>query len=158
MDRLGTRPDPDAVEAVLTWILPKTEHQLMSFLGFANYYMEFIKGYVDKVYPMQQFIGQKGKNFTWNKAAEESFQRIKKELCEVPVLGMPTGKDIYVLDTDASVVAVSGIFHQEQEWNRKTVLRPIAYGSKVLRDWAMKYGAPKAEMYAVVTFVEKYRT
>ena len=35
--------------------------------------------------------------------------------------------------------------------------RPIAYGSKVLKDTEMKYGAPKAEMFAVVTFVEKYR-
>ena len=63
---------------------------------------------------------------------------------------------MYVLDTDASVVAISGILHQEQEWNGRTVLRPIAYGSKVLSDTEMKYGAPKAEMFAVVTFVEKY--
>ena len=41
------------------------------------------------------------------------------------------------------------------EW--RTILRPIAYGSKVLSDTEMKYGAPKAEMFAVVTFVEKYR-
>ena len=99
----------------------------------------------------------KGKKFTWNNAAEESFQRIKKELCKAPVLGMPTEKGMYVLDTDASVVAISGILHQEQEWNGKTVLRPISYGSKVLSDTEMKYGAPKAEMFAVVTFVEKYR-
>ena len=70
---------------------------------------------------------------------------------------MPTEKGMYVLDTDASVVAISGILHQEQEWNGKTVLRPIAYGSKVLSDTEIQYGAPKAEMFAVVTFVEKYR-
>ena len=78
----------------------------------------------------------KGKKFTWNNAAEESFQRIKKELCEAPVLGMPTEKG-----TEKGI----------------TVLRPIAYGSKVLSDTEMKYGAPKAEMFAVVTFVDKYR-
>ena len=155
VDKHGIRPDPDAVEAVLTWKSPKTEHQLMSFLGFANYYREFVKGYADKVYPMQQLMRHKGKKFTWNNAAEESFQRIKKELCEAPVLGMPTEKGMYVLDMDASVVAISGILHQEQEWNRKTVLRPIAYGSKVLSDTEMKYGAPKAEMFAVVTLVQK---
>ena len=33
--------------------------------------------------------------------------------------------------------------------------RPIAY--KVLSDTKMKHGAPKAEIFAVVTFVEKYR-
>ena len=70
---------------------------------------------------------------------------------------MPTDKGMYVLDTDASVVAISGILHQEQQWNENTVLRPIANGSKVLSDTEMKYGAPKAEMFTVVTFVEKDR-
>ena len=56
------RPDPEAVEAVLTWKAPKTDTQLMSFLGFANYYREFIKGYADKIYPMQQLMRNKGKN------------------------------------------------------------------------------------------------
>ena len=60
---------------------------------------------------------------------------------------------MYGLDSDASVVAISGILHQEQELNGRTVFRPIAYGSKVLSDTEMKYGAPKAKMFAVVTFV-----
>ena len=99
-----------------------------------------------------------GKEIHVEHAAEDSFQRKKKELCEAPVPGIATEKAMYMLDTDASVVAISGILHQVQEWNGKTVLRPIGYGSKVLTDTEMKYGAPKAEMFAVVTFVEKYRT
>ena len=157
VDRYGVRPDPEAVEAVLTWKAPRTDTQLLSFLGFANYYREFIKGYADKVYPMQKLMRNKGKKFEWNDEAQVAFENIKRELCVAPVLGMRTEKGMYVLDTDASVVHISGILHQEQEWNGKTVLRPIAYGSKVLSDTDMKYGAPKAEMFAVVTFVEKYR-
>ena len=157
MDRHGVRLDPEAVEAVLTWKASRTDTQLMSFLGFANYYREFIKGYADKVYPMQKLMRNKGKKFEWNEEAQAAFENIKRELCEAPVLGMPIEKGMYVLDTDASVVAISGILHQEQEWNGGTVLRPNAYGRKVLIDTEMKYGAPKAEMFAVVTFVEKYR-
>ena len=157
VDKHGVRPDPAAVEAVLTWKAPKIDTQLMSFLGFANYYREFIKGYAEKIYPMQRLMRNKGKKFTWTDQAQVSFENIKRELCEAPVLGMPTEKGMFVLDTDASVVAISGIFHQEQEWNGTTILRPIAYGSKVLSDTEMKYGAPKAEMFAVITFVEKYR-
>ena len=70
---------------------------------------------------------------------------------------MPTVKGMFVLDADASVLAISGILHQQQEWNVRTVLRPIAYGSKVLSDTEMNYGAPKAEMFALITFVESYR-
>ena len=71
---------------------------------------------------------------------------------------MPTEKGMYVMDTDASVVAISDILHQEEKMNERIVLRPIAYGSKVFSVTEMKYGAPKAEMFAVATFVEKYRT
>ena len=117
VDKHGVRPDPEAVEAVLTWKAPKTDTQLMSFLGFANYYREFIKGYADKIYPMQRLMRNKGKKFTWTDEAQVSFENIKRELCEAPVLGMPTEKGMFVLDTDASVVAISGILHQEQEWN-----------------------------------------
>ena len=109
------------------------------------------------VYPMQQLMRHKGKKFTWNNAPEDSLQRIKRELCEASVLSMPIENWMYVLDTDASLVAISGIFHQEQEWNGKTLLRPIAYKSKVLIHTEMKYEAPKSEMILVVTFVENYR-
>ena len=71
---------------------------------------------------------------------------------------MPIEKGMFVLDTDASVVAISGILHQEQERNEKTVLRPIAYGSKVLSDTEMKCRAQKVDMFAIITFVEKYRS
>ena len=43
---------------------------------------------------------------------------------------MPTEKGMFVLEMDASVVAISGILHQERDWNGRTVLRPIAYGSR----------------------------
>ena len=113
----------------------------MSCLGFANFYHEIIKGCADKVYPMQKLMPNIGKKFEWNEEAQAGFENIKRELCEAPVLGMPTEKGMYVLDSDASVVAISGKLHQEQEWNGRTVLHPIAYGSKVLSDTEMKYGS-----------------
>ena len=105
VDRHGVRPDLKAVEAVLTWKAPRTDTQLMSFLGFANYYLEFAKGYADKVFPMQKLMRNKGKKFEWSDEAQTAFENIKRELCEAPVLGMPTEKGMYVLDIDASVVA-----------------------------------------------------
>ena len=107
VDKHGVRPDPEANEEVLTWKAPKTDTQLMSFLWFANYYREFIKGYADKIYPTQQLMRNKGKTFSWTDEAQVSIKTLNA------VLGMPTEKGMFVLDTDASVVAISGIFHQE---------------------------------------------
>ena len=111
VDKHGVRPDPVAVEAVLTWKAPKTDTQPMSFLGFANYYREFIKGYADKIYPMQQLMRNKGKKFTWSDESQISFENIECELCEAPGLGTPTEKGMFVLGWDASVVAISSILH-----------------------------------------------
>ena len=101
VDSHGVRPDPEAVEAALTRKAPRTDTQLMSFLGFANHYREFIKGYADKVYPMKKLMRNKGKKFKWSDEAQTAFENIKQELCEAPVLGMPTKKGMYVLDTEA---------------------------------------------------------
>ena len=70
----------------------RMDTKLMSFLGFANYYREFIKGYVDKVYQMQKLMRNKRKKFELNEENQAAFENIKRELCEAPVLGMPTEK------------------------------------------------------------------
>ena len=75
---------------------------------------------------MQQRMCNKGKQFEWNVKVQAAFENTKPELYEAPVLGMFTKKGKYVLDTDASVVAISGILHQEQELNGRTALRPTA--------------------------------
>ena len=157
VDKHGVRPHPGMGEAVLTRKAPKTETHLMSFLVFANYCQEFIKGYADKIYPRQKLMRNKGKQFNCTDEAQVSFGTIMRELCDAPVLGMLTEKGMFVVDTYSLVVAISGILYQEQEWIGRTVLRPTAYGSKVLSDTEMKYHAPKADMFALILFVDKYR-
>ena len=63
VDRHGVRSDPEALEAGLTWKAPRTDTELMSFHGFANYYRELMKGYADKLYPMQQLMRNEEKKF-----------------------------------------------------------------------------------------------
>ena len=62
---------------------------------------------------------QQRKKVRWNERAQEAFENIKWEFCKPPVLGMPTEKGLYFLDTESSVVVISGTLHQEQEWNEE---------------------------------------
>ena len=41
----GIAISKDKVEAILNWLEPKSLKEVQSFLGFANYYRKFIKGY-----------------------------------------------------------------------------------------------------------------
>ena len=60
---------------------------------------------------MQRLMRNKRKKFEWNEEAQVAFENTKRELCKAPVLGMPTEKGMYVLERDASVVAISKKLH-----------------------------------------------
>ena len=76
-------------------------------------------------------------------------------MIEATALAQPDSEGEFVLDTDASAVAISGILHQWQGPPGERRLRPIVYGSKKLNATQAKYGAPKLEMYAAYYFILK---
>ena len=153
----GIRPDPGAVEKVRTWQPPRNRTELASFFGFANYYREFVKDFATKAFAMSSLM-RKAAPFQWTSEAQESFDSVKQALMDATALALPASEGKFVLDTDASNVGISGILHQEQQWNGKTVLRPVHFGSHALNPTQMKYGAPKLEMLAVVTYVKKFHS
>ena len=153
----GIKPDPAAVSKIQEWMPPRNKEELQSFLGFANYYRDFIPFHAAKVQPMQELL-RKNQHFYWKEKHQEAFDSVKQALADATALAAPNEEGRFVLDTDASAVAIAGILHQEQQYNGKTILRPIVYGSKSLNRTQMNYGAPKLEMYAVFYFIEKFHS
>ena len=97
---------------------------------------------------MQELL-KKNQHFYWEEKHQEAFDSVLQALFDATTLAAPNVQGRFVLDTDASTVAIAGILHQEQEYNGKTILRPIIYGCKTLTKTQLNYGAPKLEMYAV---------
>ena len=87
---------------------------------------------------------------------QQAFKEIKKVLIETTALAQPDSEEI-VIDTFASVVAISGILHQRHGPPGDRRLRPIVYGNKKLTATQAKYGAQKMEMYAAYHFIVKNR-
>ena len=79
---------------------------------------------------------------------------MKQALVDDTALAAPNEGGRSVLDTDASAVAKAGILHQEQEYDGKTILRPIVYGSESLTQTQLIHYAPKLEQFAVLYFIE----
>ena len=153
----GINPDPEAVTKIREWLPPRNKEELQSFLGFANYYRDFVPFHAAKVQPMQELL-KKNQHFSWERRHQEAFDSVKRALSDATTVAAPNEQGRFVLDTDVSKVAIAGILHQEQEYNGKTILRPIVYGSKSLTKTQLNYGAPKLEMYAVFYFVEKFHS
>ena len=94
----------------------------------------------------------------WTPEYQRAFDILKTLLCSSPVLSKPTEDGRFYLDTDASEVAIAAILQQEQKVNESEKLRVIAYGSRILSDAEMRYGASEAEILVAVYFLERFRS
>ena len=150
----GVKPDPKVISKVRDWEIPRTKTEMQSFLGFANYYREFVPWHAKVVAPLHAVTGL-NVTFAWGPEQQKAFNEIEKALIEATALAQPDSEEEFVLDNDASSVAISGILHQWQGPPGQRRRRPIVYGSKKLTTTQAKYGAPKLEMYAAYYFIVK---
>ena len=152
----GIQPDVASIEKVTSWKEPRNAAELEYFLGFASYYREFIKGYANIAAPLTKYMS-KNRDFDWDREAQQAFEQLKHSLTTAPILGLPNDTGTFVLDTDASRVAISGILHQWQTIQGKDRLVVINYASRGLKGSERKYSAARSEMLAALTFIEHNR-
>jgi hypothetical protein len=113
----GIKMDPAKVAAVLAWEPPKDVKGVQSFLGFANFYRRFIKGYSGIAAPLTA-LTHKDKEFKWTKEAQEAFETLKGVFSKAPVLtSFHPDKEIRV-ETDSSDYAIGAVLSQPNEQGR----------------------------------------
>ena len=98
-------------------------------------------------------LKEKGVRFSWGEDQEKAFVEIKSRLCQAPTLRLPDFNKRFVLQCDASDVAISAILNQEEEGH----LAPIAYSSRKLSSLEKRYSIYEREALAVVYGCEKFR-
>merc|ERR1711893_445229 len=148
----GKATKADLIEKVQNWDPPRTVRQVRQFLGLANYYHDYVKSYSDIVEPMIRLTDKKVK-FVWTPECQEAFETLKVKLTTAPVLGFASMEDPFILDTDASDVAMGAVLSQVQNGQE----RVIAYGSKALSKEERNYCVTRRELLAVVYFVDHYK-
>ncbi|KAK7884500.1 hypothetical protein WMY93_027623 [Mugilogobius chulae] len=162
----GIETDPDKVEALRSWPIPKNLKELRSFLGFSGYYRRFVEGYSHIVKPLHeltagyppsqkklkplvnpaQYLNPKEPfGGRWTVACQEAFETIKEKLTSAPVLAFADPKKPYLLHTDASATGLGAVLYQEQEGQK----RVIAYASRGLSRSESRYPAHKLEFLAL---------
>jgi hypothetical protein len=72
----GIVVDPSKVRDVLDWELPKSIHQVWSFLGLAGYYRRFIPNFSKISKPITKLL-KKGTEYVWSKECDEAFLTLK---------------------------------------------------------------------------------
>ena len=150
----GIQTDPEKLKVIKEWPIPVTENQLISFLGFCGYYRRFIKDYANLTSPLEKICNKKNKNeISWNDEAVKAFNTLKGLLILPPVLSFPNDKDIFILDTDASDVALGAVLSQLQAGEE----RVIAYASHTLTKSERQYCVTRRELLAVYKYILHFK-
>ncbi|XP_015762141.1 PREDICTED: uncharacterized protein LOC107341253 [Acropora digitifera] len=141
----GIFPDPSKVEVVKNFPTPASLKELKSFLGLANYYQRFIKGFSEIASPLNA-ITKKGVKFFWSESCANTFDRLKRALISAPVLTFPDFDEQFLLYVDASSTGIGFALAQVQDG--KEVV--IAFNARGLNQAERNYTTTEREALALV--------
>lgn len=148
----GVMPNPDKVEAVLKYPLPKTRREIKGFLGLVGYYRKFIKDFARLTKPLTLCL-KKNAEIKHTEDFIKAFEICKKILTNQPILQYPDFTKPFILTTDASNVALGAVLSQGNIGSDK----PICYASRTLNETEQKYSTIEKELLAIVWAVKYFR-
>lgn len=149
----GLAIDSGKIRPILDFPVPKTQKDVRRFIGMVSFYKQFIDRYSDLTSAITDLL-KKGKGkMVWTKEAEESFLKLKSVLTSPNVLANPDFAQQFIIESDASDVAVGAVLVQIQD----NVRRPIAFFSKKLSASQRKYAPTEKECLGVILAIEKFK-
>ena len=143
--------DPRKVQTIKDWITPKNIKDIQAFVGFANFYRRFVKGFSAIASPLIK-LTKKGTVFSWNSECEAAFQRLKNAFVSDLILMHFDPEKKIVVEVDASDWVVGGVFSQ---YDDEGVLRPVAFFSKKHAPAEINYEIYDKELMAIIRAFEE---
>jgi len=148
----GTKPDPNKIDAVVHFPVPKTVTDVRSFLGPTGYYQNYVQGYSRLVVPLFE-LTRKYVAFVWDLGCQCAFEALKGALVAASVLIRPDFKKSFCLDVDWSPKGVGAILSQREG----RMERVVAYASKGLTSAQRKFHPMEGECYALIWGIMHFR-
>ena len=145
--------DPKKVSAIKEWEAPTNARGVRSFIGFANFYRDFIDSFSEIVAPLIK-LTKKGEPWKWEDKQQEAFDKLEQSFISAPVLAQWDPDRPTVVEPDCSGWALGACLSQEGSDEK---LRPVAYLSKTLTPTEVNYEIHDKELLAVVRALEEWR-
>ena len=136
----GVKPDPEKVKSIVEMPPPDSKEAVKSFLGTITYLSKFIPNLSQESAPLRQLLS-KDSVFFWDKAQQESFDKLKTLISQDITLSYYDGNKPSVLSVDASSYGIGAVLIQEE--------KPIAFASKSLSSCQQAYAQIEKEALAI---------
>ena len=145
--------EKDKVAGVLNWPVPKMIRDVRKFLGFTNYYRQFVKDFAKLAQPLNN-LTRKEEKWRWGSEQQKAFEQLKQIFTSRLLLVAPDIDKEFRVEADASNFATGGVLlikYEDNKW------RPVAYISKSLNKTERNYEIHNKEMLAVIRCLEAWR-
>ena len=149
--------DPAVKSAVSEWPIPTTRTELRQFVGFCNFYRDFIEDFSAIAAPLTSLMSEKV-SFPASLSGDHlsSFTKLRDALVSAPAMRIfnPDAKPLRLrLRTDASDYAIGAVL--EQDFGNG--YQPIAFHSKKFNDAQRNYSTYDRELLAIVDACKTWR-
>jgi len=108
ISRNGIKVDASKVEVISKLSVPTCQRDVRSFLGFTSYYRRFIKKFTNISFPLFKLL-TKYCEFVWNSDCQKSFETMKENISEAPILRGPNWKLPLHISIDASDTTLGAV-------------------------------------------------
>ena len=144
-------PDQSKLDKVRKWPFPTTGLEVLSFLGLCNYYRKFIPKFAEIADPLYKVSNENSVIPT--DILLDSFNELKDALCGADILRLPNPHQPFIMETDASLIAVGAVLKQTFDSEEL----PVDFYSQALSSSQRNYSTYERELFAVVKACEAFR-
>jgi len=140
------------VEEIRAWSTREKGVHVQSFMGFANFYRQFIKGFSKIAIPLTD-LTKKGIKWTWTPSCQDAFDKLKEMFTTGRILKHFDDTRATKLDTDASDFELGAVLSQlceDEKWY------PVAFLSRKFSPAEINYDVHDQEMAAIVSAFKEW--
>ena len=148
----GIQMDPKKVQTIQDWLVPWQVKDIQAFIGFANFYQCFIKGYLELIILLIR-LTRKKKPWNWSSQCQSSFETLKRAFNSVPVLAHWDSDSPIIVGTDASDYALAAILSTYKEGE----IYPIMFHSWAFSPTELNYDIHDKELLAIFEAFKKWQ-
>ena len=148
----GVTIDLSRTKAILDFPIPSSVKEIARFVGMINYFHKLIPNLADTAAPLNA-LPKKGVEFVWGQSQQLAFDSLKHKITSPPILVVPDFSKRFILQTDASPVALGAVLKQDMPEG----CRAVSYASRTLTAQERKYSVFELEALAVLFGTEKFR-